>query len=325
MKTTAAWATLFVFALAPEVRANSLAWVESPSGVFDYGLHVTLPEGFGSGPFTLELWIQLDETFPVGVCAGQDGRLTNWCSQDPEPYAGSSWWFDGNWLLDGHNNGGWSEGSFDLQLYGGGRLRWLFGDGSPDAPTGGTWAVQAWPAGSAASLLDGRWHQVTLVRRWAGEDAAQLEMWIDGALIAAEQSDVRTDMWNTYWESWASFPPEQPGWFWGAEKQAALGQIILEDYKGLVDELRFWSRAKAPKEIRESYGVPVSGQEPDLLGWYPLEAGSGLAACDALNATACIALTNADESNWSAENAPLILDPIFSADFEPDRREGHSR
>lgn len=299
-----------------QAHANSVAWVESPGGVFDFGLHVSLPEGFGRGPFTLELWVRLDERFPVGGCFGEEGRLTNWCSQDPKPYSDSNWWFDGNWLLDGHNNAGWSEGSFDLQLYGGGRLRWLFGDGSSNVPRGGSWATQAWPASNSPSLLDGLWHQVTLVRRWSGDTAAQLEMWIDGDLIATELSDVRTDMWLTYWRDWLLFPSEQPGWFWGAEKQAALGQIVLEDYKGLVDEVRFWSRAKSPEEIQDYFGMAVIGLEPGLLGWYPFDEGAGLSACDTFSSASCIALRNSDKANWSSENAPLVSDPIFIADFE---------
>lgn len=312
----AAFAWVLLLALPDSVRANSLAWVESPSRVFDYGFHVTLPDGFGRGPFTLELWGRLDESYPVGECGGADSRLINWCSQDLEPYDGSSWWFDGNWLLDGHNNGNWNEGSFDLQLYGGGRLRWLFGDGSPNAPPGGTWAVQAWPAETTPSLLDGQWHQITLVRRWADESAASLEMWIDGVLIATERSDVRTDMWASYWQNWTQFPSEQPGWFWGAEKQAALGQIVLEDYKGLLDEIRFWSRAKSAQEIRDQHRLPVTGQEESLLGRYPLDEGFGSSACDILSAPSCIELRNSGEFNWSEESAPVSADQLFAADFE---------
>lgn len=71
----------------------------------------------------------------------------------------------GNFLLDGHNNGDFSAGTFSLQHYGGGRIRWALGDGANPGP-GGIWAVQAFPANETPSLLDGQAHLVAAVRRF---------------------------------------------------------------------------------------------------------------------------------------------------------------
>lgn len=273
----------------------------------DYTQQVDLPTGFGDGEFTFELWIRPNDSFPVGpTTGGVENTRDNWAEADNQPYGGGNWWFSGNFLLDGHNNGSsFSEGTFSLQFYGGGRVRWLFGDGSPSMPTGGLWSVGAYPATTTPSLLDGAWHQLTLVRRWSGASSADLEMYIDGNLIDSETSNVRTDM-RQWWDNWNGFPGAQRGWFWGAEKQAAVGIFSqYEDYKGLVDEMRFWSRAKTAAEIASGFNAPVTGSETGLVGWYDFGEASGTEACDSLAPTECMALINTFPGVWNAQEAPL--------------------
>ena len=202
---------------------RSLAFFVNAAEDYDYGHQLSLPTGFGAGEFTLELWIRPDDSFPVGPTGGGDDQRINWSDADAEPYSSCCWWFEGNFLLDGHNNTVFEDGTFSLQFYGGGRLRWLFGDGVSAGP-GGVWSVGAFPATDTPSLLDGAWHRVALVRRWSGVSEALLELWIDGALVATETSPVRTDL-GTFWDDWAGFPTGQEGWFWGAEKQAAIGVL----------------------------------------------------------------------------------------------------
>ena len=75
--------------------------------------------------------------------------------------------------------------------------------------------------------------------RATGGSGADLELWVDGTHVATESSPRRTDM-RGFWNDWTNFVV--PGWTWGAEKQAAAGTISqYEDFKGLLDELRFWS------------------------------------------------------------------------------------
>ena len=184
-----------VSCVAAAVSAQSIEFVENAAGDHEYALLETIPAGFGSGEFTLELWIRPDDTYPTGTFSeGAPDQLTEWYSGDPAPYSSGGWWFRGNFLLDGHNNSDFTEGTFSLQLYGGGRVRWTFGDGS-NAGAGGVRAIQGAP-----SLLDGDWHRVTLVRRWSGASSADLELWIDGDLVDAQTSLVRTNM-RDYWDS----------------------------------------------------------------------------------------------------------------------------
>ncbi len=268
----------------------------------DHAVQLEIPPGFGQGDFTFELWIRPNDSFPVGPTDGGQEQLRNWTEDDNAPYSSGNWWFDGNFLLDGHNNGsGFSLGTFTLQFYGGGRVRWLFGDNAGPMPSGDLWSVGAFPASNAPSLLDGQWHQITLVRRCPG---AELEIWVDGALTGTETSNGCTDM-RQWWDTWTGFPSNQRGWFWGAEKQAAIGSQQYEDYKGLVDEIRFWSRAKTAAEITADYDAPVTGGETGLVGVYRFDEGSGNSICDALDAGRCMTLINSPAGVWSSDDAPV--------------------
>ena len=289
---------------APALDAGSLDWRQSSPGNFDYGRQLTLPAGFGTGEFTLEVWIRPNNNFPVGPTAG-GGQLTNWSTEDFSPYSSGGWWFNGNFLLDGHNNAGsnFENGTFSVQLYGGGRVRWLFGDGASGGLAGDLWAVQASQTSSAPSMLDGAWHHLALVRRFSGASQSTLELWIDGALIDTETSSGRTNMATSYWNNWTGFPSGQQGWFWGVEKQAALGST-WEDYKGLIDELRFWSRAKTTTELGTTWRSSVTGSESGLVGWYDFSDGSGTSTCSAIVMSQCMTLINTAANVWSSDEAP---------------------
>ncbi|MDH4056960.1 MAG: fibronectin type III domain-containing protein, partial [Gammaproteobacteria bacterium] len=270
---------------------------------YDYGEQQSIPPQFGNGEFTLEIWIRPNNAFPIGPVSGGAGERENWAIEDVQPYSSSGWWFEGNFLLDGHNNNNFSQGTFSLQLYGGGRIRWLFGDGSSSIPSGGLWSVGAYPAANSPTLLDGSWHHVTLVRRWTGQSGAQLELWVDGQLVDTETSNVRVDM-RQWWNTWPNF--QESGWYWGAEKQAARGfKAQNEDYKGLVDELRFWARAKSATEIATNFRDPVAGTEVGLVGHFAFGEAQGTAACDTLAPAQCIVLRNSYPGMWSPVNAPL--------------------
>ena len=287
-----------------QVDASSLQFIENDSNDYDYGVQTVIPEGFGDGEFTLELWIRPFTNYPIGPTVGQgsDDRL-NWAEEDNQPYSASNWWYQGNFLLDGFKFGNFENGTMALQFYGGGRLRWLWGDGD-NAGAGRIRSIGVYPASNTPSLLDDQWHQVTLVRRWSGASSADLELWIDGTLVASDTSPNRTNMASTYWDGVVD-----GGWYWGAEKQAAENTLsTYEDYKGLLDEIRFWSVAKSAQDIQDNYDQPVAGNEAGLVGWYSLSEGTGSSqACNTVTAggSACITLIQMKPGHWSNENAPL--------------------
>lgn len=266
------------------------------------------PRVLEQGEFTFELWIKPDNSYPFGATEDSTaGQLLNWTSQplDPKPSDGGGWWYKGNFLLDGHANAGNGEGTFSLQLYSSGRMRWHFVD------AGGYWGIQGANVMTAPSVVDGNWHQVTLVRRWSGMTDADLELWVDGALVATVTSFVRTNMRN-YWDTWAGFATDNEGWFWATEKLTAIGFFDqYEDYKGLVDEVRFWNRAKTATEIANDYAAPVVGNETGLVGLFRFAEESGVTSCNVINANAmadndCITLINMKSGYWESESAPLI-------------------
>jgi hypothetical protein len=280
------------------VNASSLEFFSSTAGNFDYARAMSLPTNFGSGEFTFEVWIKPNNAYPVGSTSTSSGQLQNWSNVDNQPYSRNDWWYHGNFLLDGFNNSSFASGTFALQVYGGGRVRWLFGDGS--SLTGGVRSVGAYPASATKSLLDGKWHHVTLVRRWSGSSASLLELWIDGVLVDSETSALRTNM-RQWWNSWSGYP--QGGWFWGSEAIAAVQGSSWEDYKGLVDEIRFWSRAKSASEIQSSWNQPVYGSEQGLIGWYSIGERSGTQVCDTMTGK-CMTLHRTSSATFDAEEAP---------------------
>jgi chitodextrinase len=278
----------------------------SSANNFDYLRQLTIPSGFGNGEFTLELWIKPNNSYPTGSTASGSGQLTNWSSADLAPYSSGGWWYEGNFLLDGHNNANsnFQNGTFTLQFYGRGRVRWLFGDGASGNVSGKVWSVGAYPATNAPSLLDGQWHHLELVRRFSGSSGSQLELWQDGVLIDTESTPGRPNM-RQWWDSWTGFYSNQRGWFWGAEKQAAIGAFSqYEDYKGLVDEVRFWSRAKSSTELNTNWRAAVTGGESGLVGRYAFGEGSGSSTCSSITTSNCITFVNAPNA-WNTGEAPV--------------------
>lgn len=307
--------TLLVF-VASVAHAQSLSFFANnqPNPTYEYAQQLAIVGGFGEAEFTFECWIRPDDSFPVGsTTPDTEGQRLNWSDADIEPYSSSTWWFEGNFLLDGHNNNNFENGTFSLQFYGGGRVRWLFGDGNVPL-AGQVRSIGAFPATQTASLLDDQWHQLTLIRRWVGSSEAQLELWIDGELTDSQLSPLRTDM-RQWWDNWNDFPVDQDGWFWGVEKQAAIGVLSqYEDYKGLLDEVRLWSRAKLPAEIETTFADPVSGDEAGLVAYYPLSEGQGNMSVNALGAET-ITLFNGDNAIWSPED---IFTSLLIDGFESD-------
>ena len=271
---------------------GSLAfYVNEPINNDDYAQIVDLPPTFGAGAFTFEIWVKLDETQPLGPTGGGDAE--NWSTADPMPQGGGgTWWYDGNFLLDGHDNGGDNFGTFDLQIVGSGRVRWLFHD-SVDL-----WGVQAYPSNTVDDLLDGAWHLIATVRRYTAPAVAELELWVDGQLIdTVATSQINMRQW---WDDWSTFPVDEPGWFLGAEKISATGSPYWDDYKGLVGELRFWDVARSTAELMQP-ATAIAGTEPGLVGWYRLDEGMGDTACDTLGNGGCVELFPAASPIWNTE------------------------
>ncbi|MFC3711072.1 LamG domain-containing protein [Sphingoaurantiacus capsulatus] len=293
---------------ASPAAATSLRFVESKPTAYDFADIPAVPAGFGVGEFSLEMWVKPDERYPVGpVWRAGYNQLKNWSEADPEPYSSDGWWLSGNWLLDGHTRpegfgaGDTREGTFSLQFYGGGRLRWMFADGKDGMPKGMVHAVQAWPAEGTPSLLDGKWHHVVAVRRWREPAGATLELWIDGKRVAATEIATRTDM-SRLWSklSHPRDPVELGGWALGSEVMTAWNYALTqyEDYKGLLDDLGFWGRALTPQEIA-TRAAGRTTRETGLLAHFGFDEGRGEVAKDSRGSGVAITLHRMGAENWS--------------------------
>jgi hypothetical protein len=308
---------LAALSIAAPADAGSLYFGANRPEQYDFADLAALPKEFGKGEFTYELWIKPDNKFPVGdTWRGSKDQLTMWSDSDPRPYSNPGWWFAGNWLLDGHSrpegfsDGNSRAGTFSLQFYGGGRLRWMFADSKENMPQGMVYAVQAGPARTTPSLVDGKWHHVAAVRRWRQPAGAVLELWIDGAMVAKTDIPLRVDM-RQYWDKLPhpDDPPQVGGWAFGAEVMTAWDWVFTqyEDYKGWMDEMRLWSRALAPREIADAAkgAAPKAGAK-GLLSRFTFDEGRGGASCDSIDRSLCMTLHRTRSDTWSSENAPLL-------------------
>jgi hypothetical protein len=301
--------------LAPaQAGRPELRFVASEPRAYVFADQRFLPPEFGRAEFTLELWITPDTSYPVGETSrGTIGQLTNWSTADPQPYVSASWWLAGNWLLDGFSRpdgfgpGDSRAGSMGLQFYGGGRLRWMFADDDVVVPLGKVFAVEAWPATTTPSLLDGREHYVACVRRWRGEGGAWLELWIDGHEVASTAVPQRVNM-RQFWDHppHPRTPAPLGGWSWGSEVMTAWGMYFTqyESYKGLLRELRFWDRARTPDELQSGSRFQVTGRERALVGWFPFTEGQGTIARDRLDSSRVIILHDRGQPMWLSGPRP---------------------
>ncbi len=251
---------------------------ETVSDSADYGqINAAMPAGFGDGEFTFTMVIRPDDAYSFGLTDSTPGKRTNWASEDVTPYSASNWWYRGNFLLDMFSLGSFYAGTFALQFYGSGRLRWLFGDGNATGAAGqqvgDVWTVQAATTGSTPNIVDGNRHYVSCVRRWQSSPAnsADLELWIDGVLIGTTNSAVRLDMAATYWDAVVN-----GGMYFGSEKQAAAGTLAdYEDYKGPIGEVAFYSGALSVSELQNNYSDVVNTGHADYADHFDFSEQSG--------------------------------------------------
>lgn len=286
------------YGVAAAPQTDSIVFVSNAAGNYERGRIDVIPDGFGDAEFTLLMWVRLTTGTSSDFADDTPEQRNDWTTRDTNPYSFATWWFRGNFLLDGHNNNAFFSGTFSVQFTGNGRVRWLFGDGAAaDARVGDLHAVQASPSSGTASLLDGAWHRIGLVRRWDGGTGAILELWVDAAMVASETSTARTNMATTYWDSWTGYPANQNNWMFGCEKQSALGVISQwEDFKGNLSELSFWNRALSSGELADlSF---VANSDSGLVGVYRFTEQTGTTAANALSASNNMTLTNSPA--WSS-------------------------
>jgi hypothetical protein len=281
----------------PEVPASgSILFVSNAASDHEYGRIAAVPTNFGSGPFAITMWLLLTTGSASSYNFGDAAELTDWSAHNPTPYAAADGWFHGNFCMDGHTNAGsaFYDGTLSLQFVNSGRPRWTFGDGAAaNARVGDLHWVQDT---SLASLRDAAWHKVGFRRRNDGGTGSILESWVDGEIIATETSTARTNMNSDYWDDFAVQAAAQRGFFFGSEKQAAVGVLSqYADFKGRLSELCFWSD---PSDAQMESLAAVADDAPGLLDVIRFAEGSGSTA-EGINGTT-MSLNNGVA--WGAQN-----------------------
>lgn len=282
-------------------RANPAAVVGIPplgslnfyTGKTDHARIITLPLTFGQGEFTFEIWMRGDETRSFG--AGY-GTTAVWANNTTTIYGASDWWFPGNFLIDGHNNATYENGTFSIQITSSGDVQWTFGDGAPAAArVGNLHGLRT----TGLNVVDGNWHLIKCRRRWDGGSGSLLDLWVDGVQRATETSTARTDM-GTYWDSWTGYTSGQGFWCIGGEKFSVLGGSDWEDYWGEVSMMSFWDVARSTGEM-ESFANPTENAA-GLVGVFRMADLDGSERTyDTIGGTRYIQYYNEGSAAWTSQ------------------------
>lgn len=319
---------LLTLAILGTAHADSLSFTSQPTGsAFERFVHTAIPTGFGDGDFSLQFWIQ-PASASLGTCNGGSPSTlrTVWCSDDPGHYSGSCWWCDANFLLDGHNNTSsatWSNGTLDVQIADDGQVvRVLFGDGTEGTTctdsdgagpllcasdrTGGLHVVSN--TGNPLTLI-GNWTHVAFVRDCnAGETNSTLYLYINGTLEDTETTADCTAMYTTWWDDWAGFPAAQQGWYWGVEKQAAIGVLNeYPDYKGLLDEIGLHTEALSQAQITALQSARPEIPDANMPMYWVFGEGSGATINNTAGSAFSGTLTNGTWSTTDRWGGELIF------------------
>lgn len=69
-------------------------------------------------------------------------------------------------------------------------------------------------------------------------------------------------------------------------------------FDGVIDELRVWNDARTQQELNDFMSTDLTGNEDNLVGYFPFNEGSGNVANDFANTGVNAQLINMDDSNW---------------------------
>ena len=122
-------------------------------------------------------------------------------------------------------------------------------------------------------------------------DGLQMKMYINGELQSTE--DVEGDVTlGTGVVINIGDNPTWPGRFWN----------------GKLDEIRIWSTARTEAEIQANMSIELTGAEPGLEAYYPMNEGTGTTTVDASGNDNTGQLLNMDNSAWVDGFQPVTAD-----------------
>lgn len=93
--------------------------------------------------------------------------------------------------------------------------------------------------------------------------------------------------------------------FSGEPSDSELGLAIGDspgfpgrNFSGVIDEIRIWGDARSQTELMDNMTEDLSGNEADLVAYFPFNEGSGTTAGDITGNAASASLIDMDDTNW---------------------------
>ncbi len=83
-------------------------------------------------------------------------------------------------------------------------------------------------------------------------------------------------------------------------------------FDGWIDEVRIWNGVRTPEELRQNMCVRLSGTEPGLMNYFPLDNASGIVANDHANELNHATIYNIEEANWVMSAAAIGEESVWS-------------
>jgi serine/threonine-protein kinase len=130
--------------------------------------------------------------------------------------------------------------------------------GTDGSLRGGFWTGYLGIAGKVA-VNDGRWHHAAAVM-----DGTMVRLYLDGAEIASQAGSmhphrmVKTQIGICCTRNWAA---------------VSVGDWYA--FAGEIKDVRLWTSARTPAQLRQTMNFRLRGNEPGLAAWYPLDEASG--------------------------------------------------
>lgn len=130
------------------------------------------------------------------------------------------------------------------------------------------------------NLADGDWHHVAGVFGGIGNGA----LYVDGSLVTITTQETLS-------KSFITTAPTIIGAY-------PIQGTIYEPWNGKLDEIRIWDDIRTASEILENMDCALSGTEPNLVGYWDLEEGTGTTTTDkAQNVTGNLA----SGASWNSD------------------------
>lgn len=145
---------------------------------------------------------------------------------------------------------------------------------------------------STSTLVhDGKWHHVAGVRS-AGN---QIRLYLDGELAASAASSTGAI---------GSSDSEPDPMTFGARYVPGAANMT-DFFRGQIDDVRLWTVARSADDVAAAKNQPLTGDEPALAAYWPLNQGARTVVADVTSGAAHA--TTGGGAYWTASGAPLNM------------------